>query len=756
MLDDQEINLECRDVTSVSSSAPRCLAVFPSGKKKAKQRLAIGEKKGIVSVFSLNRKMERTVAFQTPRQRRPISCLTLYADQVFFVYGSVLEAYSKKGKSFFSFDTNVTEEIHSVFVATPFIITCGSFMVTAFRESKELGFYMSPDRINAMVAFVATSSLRRSELDFEDYRCIIGCNDRVIRMLRGHKPLEEISCEAPISAMYMSEGQRVVYFGTDAGSLGCLDLQRSDFTVTRTLSYIPSNRQSAVTALAVYDINGDKAEELLVGRQDGSVQVYCIKQSGDKGEAKPICIWSRSVDERILTIVAGLITNAQRPDVLVHSFSGKITAFRVEEMEQGAEEDAEALGAGQEGEERQAEDVQEEIDELKRLIEEKKQQLATRAGATKDKAPILAVSSTFTAKLALSQQTDSPALLLVVESDTILSCVTLQSEVELHFLETPGTDVIMQESNSCSGMRTRTIAILHPTGLQRCSCSVRFWVKDGQPGALKLTLLSAPVPRTAQVKVVALKVLPLFARVGGDNVDSAETPTHSTLQVEGSFTARDMHSWLYTLLQGTPELYQPNLVELHYDNVFLHSALVVTYGDGKATFSTDSLVALAIIKRAISSCASERSLTVGCSMHVHSDAIRYELERLAPHIASHNKASRNARILEALQELRSDHNEDTGIFSEEHQRLLDDPEEVAKQHAQVMHMSGYLRNYLLHLYETAVDLVPRMPKMTPTVREALLGLCGCGDVASVMVDLERIFGCSGIHKTAEELPAPNA
>ncbi|RNF08144.1 putative intergrin alpha chain protein [Trypanosoma rangeli] len=743
MLTGHDIQFVCREVVTVCSTSPRCLVVYPLG-KKSKQRVGVTAKNGTMSVFSIGKGTERVAVFDTAPQSKPVSCATLYEDQLFFVYGSTLDAYSRKGRRFFSFDTNVTEVIHTLFVSTPFIICCGSFMATGFREANELGFYMAPDRINAMVSCVSAAAVNVAERSFDDYRCILGCNDRTIRMLQGHKSIEEVHCEASVTSLGISEGTRRVYYGTGAGSLGCLELKDRDTSLSRVFSLIPEERQAAVTALAVYDINLDEKEELLVGHQDGTVQIFYIHVEEGIDRSYPICIWSGSTDESVLSIAAGFITHACRPDMLVHSFSGTVTAFTLQVMDRIAPEEAASDNAGLEIAAAQISEVSRDIDALKKSIVTQTQELARCSGVTKNGTPLLAVSSTFKTKVTLSQQKDDPALRLLVEVDTPLDCVVLQSEVQLHFLDKDSAEVIVQEAIPRNNPSMKSLAIVRPLETRRYSCSVTFWVEDGHWGMVSVTALAVPAPRTAQVKMVQLRPLPLYERVG--KVDEVMTGEEgpaalSTMEVQGKFSARDMHSWIFKLLPGTPEIYQEKMSSLSYEDTFFHHKLGVKYGDRYALFTTGSLQTLAVTKRFISYCASERSIEVDFTVNVHGKAVRFNLSRIVPCITACNTGLQSLRLLEALQELQGDQQTAVTCFPKEHQQLLEKADAVKKAHPQAVFTMGYLQSSLLSLYGSVVEFVPTTPKMSSATKEALLAAACHGTASEITSELERLFLC---------------
>lgn len=58
-----------------------------------------------------------------------------------------VRAYNRKGKMFFSFDTNLTEPIKSMFVNGNDLIICGNHVYSHYRDCKDIGSYLCGDTI---------------------------------------------------------------------------------------------------------------------------------------------------------------------------------------------------------------------------------------------------------------------------------------------------------------------------------------------------------------------------------------------------------------------------------------------------------------------------------------------------------------------------------------------------------------------------------------------------------------------------------
>ena len=59
-----------------------------------------------------------------------------------------IRGLTKKGKEFYRFTTNLTEQLRTLHVCDSSVWVTGEFLVTEFQDSREAHFYTAPDRIN--------------------------------------------------------------------------------------------------------------------------------------------------------------------------------------------------------------------------------------------------------------------------------------------------------------------------------------------------------------------------------------------------------------------------------------------------------------------------------------------------------------------------------------------------------------------------------------------------------------------------------
>lgn len=143
-------------------------------------------------------------------------------------------------------------------------------MYNLFKNSKETAYYLSPDKINDLL-------LLPPESEDSKITPVLACNDRVLRVLDESMLVyeTEIVGRPTTLTLYNSDGGesgREVLYGTSDGKIGLIELAAHE----PVLKWETANddRLSGISCLDNYDITNDGIIDLLVGREDGIVEVY--------------------------------------------------------------------------------------------------------------------------------------------------------------------------------------------------------------------------------------------------------------------------------------------------------------------------------------------------------------------------------------------------------------------------------------------------------------------------------------------------
>jgi Bardet-Biedl syndrome 7 protein len=202
---------------------------------------------------------------------KKINCLCLGGpagskDKVFVSTGQRIVGLSKKGKEFLKFNSNLTETIHTMFVEDVKMWTGGEFAYNMFENGKDVNFYTSTDRINALTV--------ESITDANTMDCVLGCEDRLVRVIAGNDCAFEVSVGGSVNSLismnHHSSGGKEIIYGTEDGRVGQLLL---DPTAARRGWTVENRSQmSGVNCMHSYDITHDGVHDIIVGRDDGLVQ----------------------------------------------------------------------------------------------------------------------------------------------------------------------------------------------------------------------------------------------------------------------------------------------------------------------------------------------------------------------------------------------------------------------------------------------------------------------------------------------------
>ncbi|KAG5490486.1 hypothetical protein JKF63_00606 [Porcisia hertigi] len=768
-------------VTKTASAAHGCLLVYPVG-KKSKQRVAVGDSTGLFKVFSVGKRLEPVVSFETSEtvlqtgdggaeRKRAITAATLFSDQLFYVQGSVLHAYSRKGKPFFTVDTNVTERVHSLAIDTPFIFLAGDFTVTMMCETTEVGFFLSPDRVNDMCVYVVPSAMvRDGERLLGDYVSCLACNDRVLRLVQANKLVEEVSCEAALTAVIYHSAPRLIFYGTQSGSIGVMAVVETG-GLHKVGAHMPGRPEGTVTCLGLADVNADGQDELLVGYDDGTVRVFIVSLSHSIGFTGIDAVqltpaWAGTAEERVMSVAGGIITHtAAQPDVLVHTFSGQVIAFTLDT--DGVKEDAQTAAA--EGAAKRdalsgkQQDTQGEIEQLRALIAQRTRELREApAPHAVVEARGLTVSPSFSMSITLTPVEGMPMLSLVVSADAPLDGMLIQFNAELIFVSTDYATVNTRFLGRCEGTSTSpslqsttlvigsSAAIATVTPAQRGSrrLEIRMWVDEGVADTLCATVYSAQPPRTAQIKYIPICALPLYERVAnGDTslLSSDVTQPMSRMIVLGDFQGHDALVWLGQLVPGMADI--PRRAEEHqrfvFTTRFLSSVLIVDIEnaqDGasgsRVIFSCNSLVTLATVKRHIVQACAERGLNVSTRENILCQTVLHQLQQLYPLMSRLSSSQRRLQLLQGLRELQGVET-DLGFLPHRFQEVLASAEEVETEAEAEVHQAGYLKRAVAALYRSFVYFKGHAPPFNEAIR-VRLEAASCG-LSFNPAELEKVM-----------------
>ena len=147
-----ELHLNRVDHLTTGATSHNCLKVLPSPPgKKIPQRVAVGDHNGVLTCFHV-RKNDLNIDFKTlpgPKIERLElgGAVGSLREKVFVSSNSEVKGYTKKGKQFLVFDTNLSDTIRSMYVWGADLHITGQYIYNMYSNCQDAHFFLSSDKI---------------------------------------------------------------------------------------------------------------------------------------------------------------------------------------------------------------------------------------------------------------------------------------------------------------------------------------------------------------------------------------------------------------------------------------------------------------------------------------------------------------------------------------------------------------------------------------------------------------------------------
>eukprot|EP00698_Gefionella_okellyi_P026192 TRINITY_DN9896_c0_g1_i1.p1 TRINITY_DN9896_c0_g1~~TRINITY_DN9896_c0_g1_i1.p1 ORF type:complete len:718 (-),score=186.21 TRINITY_DN9896_c0_g1_i1:1083-3236(-) len=684
-----ELSWQQVELLQLAALNPQTMRLLPMGKKKM-QKVVVGDIEGVVSCFSI-RKGEPVSVFRTIPLPKPVVRVELGGvksdkHKIFVASGSSVRAFTKKGKEFFRLETNLTEPIRSMFVEGNGIWTGGEYIYNQFRDAQDNYFYMSPDRINDLTCEHASGG---TELD-----AVLGCQDRYVRVIQRNDLFYENQVEGPVMTVFSypnaeHSNERMLLYGTANGVLGMLNLQAMHMNQ---LWAVPNEKRlGAVQCISAADVTQDGHNDIVIGRDDGSVELYGVATGS--ASASPKLLFSQQLTESITSVAAGCVANPQFTEVTCASYSGRIISFTSEPINPARSNEYTAHRNTQQ-KEKKMKALKLEIQKIQEKLDKEKAKYQKVSGE------MIAQKAQTTLKHAF-QFADDGTYTLAVELDAPIDTVCLQADVPVELLDVSDSSTIVCQSPPDPENKNVLLATYRcQESLNRLQ--IRFRTVEGQYGVMNAYVIPVLSPKTCQSVSYPIKPLSQHTRVSAPQPMELEKRPLNELKIQGTFTLGEMHSWVALCLPEIPEKVTVDEILYHFKSAFLGTLLVCQYRKGEALFRSDNISTLSMIKEIISKEATRRNAVINIHFSLNDKSIPHILTLLHPLLDHQLTLSRQAQMIEAVKELKTQE-EDAAFLSPDLQYVADHADQIAKEFALQPHklqqLHGFVRDLYMDMYK---------------------------------------------------------
>ncbi|XP_052091574.1 Bardet-Biedl syndrome 7 protein homolog isoform X3 [Mytilus californianus] len=651
-----ELNLSRVDYLQVGVTSQKTTKLLPGGKT---QRIVVGDQDGLLQCLQM-KKGDAQVVFKAVSPKG-ITRVELGGpvggarERVFLSTGSEIKGFTKKGKNFLSFDTNLSEPIQSMYVEGSDLFTCGNYVYNHYKDCKDTNYFLSADKISDVLCLPMEKN--------DDITPVLACQDRVLRVLQDAELLYEVEVPGPPVVLQLygkeadisdggEEGNEILY-GTSDGRVGLVQIGR--FAPSHRWELPNEKRNGGVLSLDNFDITADGVLDLIVGRDDGLVEIY----SYDEAE-EPVQRFNHTLSESVTSVQGGCVATPGYDEIVCTTYAGWVSTLTSEPLIKERGPDTFSLTA--EGKDKIV-GLRQELDNLQQKVSTEREKYQQSAGS---KTAISAVPGfNINDKFVLNREDASYTLSL--ELQLPIDNVLLQSDVPIDLLDVEKNSAVVSYS-ACNPEEGNYLLATYRCQANTTRLELKIRSIEGQYGTLQAYVTPRVQPKTCQVKQYNIKPLSLHQRT---HVFDDNRPLN-TVKLTGQFSLAEMHSWVSFCLPELPERTPPGeTITFHFMSTFLDTLLECVYSKGEAVFRSDNISTISILKDVLTKEATKKKIRLDISYDINDESIPYTLNLIHPRLEYQLLLAKKVQLIDALKELQV-HEEDLTFMSPEYRQILEE------------------------------------------------------------------------------------
>ncbi|KAJ8298389.1 hypothetical protein KUTeg_024920 [Tegillarca granosa] len=604
------------------------MRLLPSAGAGKTQRIVIGDHDGVLQCVGM-KKGEPQNVFKTAPSKQ-INRLELGGpvggakERIFTASGSEVKGYTKKGKNFLQFDTNLSEPIQSLnqnyFMKWKFLVPqlCFSYMVT-MEVKKAMKYSMEP---------------LMAELVWYRYQ------DTIHLLCPSHR------WELP-----------------------------------------NEKRNGGVLCIDNFDITADGVLDLMIGRDDGQVEVYSYDEADE-----PIHRYSHTCSESITAIQGGVVGTGGYDEIVCSTYAGWVLGLTSEQLTKGI------VGTGETLVSAAAHDkintLKGELEDLhsKVIQEREKYQQTANSNTAISAVPGFNIND----KFVLNREDASYTLSLELQMP--IDNVLLQSDVPIDLLDVEKNSAVVSYS-ACNPEEGNFLLATYRCQANTTRLELKIRSIEGQYGTLQAYITPRLQPKTCQVKQYQIRPLSLHQRT---HIFDDNRPLN-TLTLTGNFSLAEMHSWITFCLPELPERTPPgDSVTFHFMSTFLDTQLECLYRKGEAVFRSDNISTISILKDVLTKEATKKKIKMDITYDIIEDSVPYTLNLIHPKLEYQLLLAKKVQLIDGLKELQV-HENDSTFMSAEYLQILEDADllqaEFKKQPCHLERLYGMITDLYIDKFK---------------------------------------------------------
>ncbi|CAH1160086.1 unnamed protein product [Phaedon cochleariae] len=416
-----------------------------------------------------------------------------------------------------------------------------------------------------------------------------------------------------------------------------------------------------------YDLNGSGMKQVIIGRQDGNIEVYQVDMNDEHEDSR--LIFTYNCNESVTSLQCGIVGSHGFDEIVVGTYTGRIFGLTTQTLDGNLDNSTGSYISTADTSQKIFK-LKADIDELKTKIikERERYQQSTTFSCEVSAIPLLMVKDSFI----LDRNTSTYNL--SIEVPTAIDNILLQCDTEVDLVDVDKNSAVISYSDT-------TKQDSHLLATYRCqintnSLKMKIGTIEGKKGTLQAYVTPLVQPKCSRVMRYDIKALSLHYRLHQfDN-----NRPFNVLTIKGPFSLAEIHSWIGQCLPEVPE--KPTVAEkteLWFGSTLLNTILECTYQKGEAVFKSDNVSTISILKDNLTSEATKKKIKVDIKTQINDESVNFVLRSIEEKLLKHQKLAKDLILLNALNELEVTEEETTKYLSGKYRNLLSSAKEIRKQ-----------------------------------------------------------------------------
>ncbi|KAH7821805.1 putative Bardet-Biedl syndrome 7 protein [Monocercomonoides exilis] len=336
------LNLNRVDFLQVGAASYNCLKVLPLGPKDSHQTIVVGDKNGDVTCLTVKKKVTNILWKQTLPGKDEVTAVNIgqsntdQSQKVYVAAGNKVYGLSKtKGKIFKEVELAFADPVTELIVEDAEMHTVQDNVHDVYVEDQEKYFMMADETICGLQLVQAGRSNSQPV-------AVMGCHDKTIKVVFEGAIKHEWSVGGTVTALiqYRRESgaivkekeetlEKPIIYGTLEGVLGLAMVGSSTHRIGWEIE-----GDGQVNSIAIYDLLRNSLPVIIVGRDNGLLEIYGFDSPDSYTIAPPSLLYSYTLPEAICSVGGGMLTSLAFDEVVAITFSGKIVGFTTETFQE--------------------------------------------------------------------------------------------------------------------------------------------------------------------------------------------------------------------------------------------------------------------------------------------------------------------------------------------------------------------------------------------------------------------------------------